>query len=212
MNSHWHGIRGREHGMTSLCRSNTTKQIVADQGEDVMALARRVQCSNDVLNGALAVDGFSQNRCKEELLMHLVGAGSSADRRWVREGQVQLPGKVVTVARHLGSHLGEKASLAHELPRIRQAMMTAFHSVGQLWYESRVSWRLKRCLFISRVVNTALSGIEAFCPSKAQYQSLASSMVCLARRVMAGSASRGAGPHHDEQGGPASLETGTLRC
>ena len=47
-----------------------------------------------------------------------------------------------------------------------------FYSVGQLWYESRVSWRLKRCFFISRVVNTALSGIEAFCPSKAQYQAL----------------------------------------
>ena len=48
--------------------------------------------------------------------MHLVGAGSLADRRRVREGQVQLHGKVVTVARHLGSHLGEKASFVHELP------------------------------------------------------------------------------------------------
>ena len=52
--------------------------------------------------------------------------------------------------------------------------MTAFCSVGQLWYESRVSWRLKRRFFIGRVVNTAPSGIEAFCPSKAQYQSLKS--------------------------------------
>ena len=25
-------------------------------------------------------------------------------------------------------------------------MMTSFNSEGQLWYESRVSWRLKRCL------------------------------------------------------------------
>ena len=92
--------------------------------------------------------------------MHLVGAaGSFADRRRVREGQVQLPSKVVTVARHLASHLGKKASFVHELPRRRQAVMTAFFS----------------CLFISRVVNTALSGIEAFCPSKAQYQALTSS-------------------------------------
>ena len=60
---------------------DTTEQTVAEPGEDVMALARRVQCSNDVLDGALAVDGFSQNRGKEELLMHLVGAGSLADRR-----------------------------------------------------------------------------------------------------------------------------------
>ena len=97
-----------------------------------------MRCSNDVFDRALAVDGFSQNRGKEELLMHLVGTGSLADRRLVREGHVSLPGKVVTVARHLGSHLGEKASFTHEVPRRRQATMAAFYSVGQLWYESRV--------------------------------------------------------------------------
>ena len=90
---------------------DTTKQIVAMPGEDVQALAKRVQCSNDVFDRTLAVDGFSQNRGKEELLMHLVGVGSLADRRLVRDGKVPLPGKVVTVARHLGSHLGEKGIL-----------------------------------------------------------------------------------------------------
>ena len=122
--------------------------------------------------------------------MHLVGEGSFADRRLVRDGKVSLPGKVVTVARHLGSHLGEMASFAHELPRRRQASMTAFYTVGQLWCESRVSWRLKRCFLVGRVVNTALSRIEAFCPSKAQYQSMTSLVTCLARRVMAGAAVR----------------------
>ena len=34
------------------------------------------------------------------------------------------------------------------------------------------------------------SGIEAFCPSKAQYQALTSLVTCLARRVMAGAAAR----------------------
>ena len=40
----------------------TTKQIVAEPGEDVQALAKRVRCSKDVFDGALATDGFSQNR------------------------------------------------------------------------------------------------------------------------------------------------------
>ena len=159
----WHPWSG---GRIDLSRSqyadDTTKQIVAEPVEDVQALAKRVRCSNDVFDRALATDGFSQNRGEEELLMHLVGEGSFADRRLVHDGKVSLPGKVVTVARLLGSHLGEKASFAHELPRRRQATMTAFHSDGQLWYESMVSWRLKRCFFIGRVVNTALSGIEAF--------------------------------------------------
>ena len=122
--------------------------------------------------------------------MHLVGAGSFAVRRRVRDGQVSLTGKFVTVALHLGSHLRENASFAHGLPKGRQATMTAFSLVGQLWYESGESWRLKRCIFVSRVVNTALSGIEAFCPSKAQYQALTSLVTCLARRVMAGAAVR----------------------
>ena len=126
----WAGARIDLH--LSHYADDTTKQIVAEQGEDVLALARRVHCSNDMSDGALAVDGFSQNRSKEELLLHFVGTGSLADRRRAREGQVQLPGKVVTVARHLGSHLGEKASFVHELPRRRQAVMTSFYSVGQL--------------------------------------------------------------------------------
>ena len=58
--------------------------------------------------------------------MHLVGVGSLADRRLVREEHVSLPGKVVAVARHLGSHLGEKASFTHELPRRRQATNDGF--------------------------------------------------------------------------------------
>ena len=103
-------VRHRERMDLSLSQyaDNTTKQIVAEPGEDVQALAKRVRCSNDVFDRALAHDGCSQNRGKEELLMHLVGTGSLADRRLVREGQVSLPGKVVTVARHLGSHLGGK--------------------------------------------------------------------------------------------------------
>ena len=127
---------------------DTTKQIVAEP-DDVQAQATRVRCSNDVSDKSTG-NWWSQHRGKEEVLMHLVGEGSFTDRRLVRDGKVSLPGKVVTVARHLGSHLGEKASFAHELPRQRQATMTAFYSVGQLWHESRVSWRLKRCFFIGR--------------------------------------------------------------
>ena len=47
LNNCWRGTRGRELGSTSLCQhyaDDTSKQIVAEQGEDVVALARRVQC------------------------------------------------------------------------------------------------------------------------------------------------------------------------
>ena len=65
----------------SQCADDTIKQIVAEPGEDVQALAKRVRCSNDVFDRALATDGFSQNRGEEELLMDLMGEGSLADRR-----------------------------------------------------------------------------------------------------------------------------------
>ena len=61
----WHPWSG---GMIDLslsqCDDDTTKQIVAEPGEDVQALAKRVRCSNDVFDRALATDGFSQNRGK----------------------------------------------------------------------------------------------------------------------------------------------------
>ena len=81
----WHPWSGeRMEFSLSQYADDTTKQIVAKPGEDVQALAKRVRCSNDVFDRALAVDGFSQNRGKEELLMHLVGTGSLADRRCER--------------------------------------------------------------------------------------------------------------------------------
>ena len=157
----WSG--GRVDFSLSQYADDTTKQIVAKLAEDVQALAKQVSCSNDVFDRALAIDGFSQNRGKEELLMHLVGEGSFADRRLVRDGKVSLPGKVVTVARYLG------------ILRSRAPLAAASHDDGSPLGRSAVVpeqsvVELTRCFFIGRVVNTALSGIEALCPSKAQYQ------------------------------------------
>ena len=68
----WHPWSGERMDLSlSQYAADTTKQIVAEPGEDVQALAKRVRCSNDVFDRALADDGFSQNRGKEELVMHL---------------------------------------------------------------------------------------------------------------------------------------------
>ena len=49
----WHPWSGARIDLSlSQNADDTTKQIVAEHGEDVVALARRVQCSNDVLDGA----------------------------------------------------------------------------------------------------------------------------------------------------------------
>ena len=103
--------------------------------------------------------------------------GSFANRPLVRDGKVSLPGKVVTVARHFGSHLGEKASFAE----------ASYDDGLPLCWSVEVR---EQGVVEAQEVNTALSGIEACCPSKAQYQSLTSLVTCLARRVMAGAAAR----------------------
>ena len=112
----WHPWSGEIMDLSlSQYADDTTKQIVAEPGEDVHALAKKVSCSNDVL---------------------------------------------IEYWRLLGSRRTEGRRSS------------------------------KRCFFIGRVVNTAPSGIGAFCPSKAQYQSLTSLVTCLARRLMAGAAAR----------------------
>ena len=54
----WHPCSG---GRIDLSQSqhadDTTKQIVAEPGEDVQKLAKRVRCSNDVFDRALAKGG-----------------------------------------------------------------------------------------------------------------------------------------------------------
>ena len=75
---------GRVDLSLSQYADDTTKQIFVELAEDVHALAKRVRCSNDVFDRAPATDGFSQNRGKEELFMHLVREVSLADRRLVR--------------------------------------------------------------------------------------------------------------------------------
>ena len=55
----WHPWSGERMDLSlSQYADDTTKQIVAEPGEDVQALAKRVRCSNDVFDRALADDGF----------------------------------------------------------------------------------------------------------------------------------------------------------
>ena len=61
----WHPWSGGRVDLSlSQYADDTTKQIVAEPGTDVQALANRVSCSNDVFDRVLATDGFSQNRGK----------------------------------------------------------------------------------------------------------------------------------------------------
>ena len=57
----WHPWSGGTIDLSlSQYADDTTKQIFDELGEDVQAVAKRVRCSNDVFDKALATDGFSK--------------------------------------------------------------------------------------------------------------------------------------------------------
>ena len=99
----WHPWSGARIDLSlSQYADDTTKKIVAEQGEDVGGTGEAGAMHQWRVRWCAGVRWvFCRTGGKEELLMHLVGAGSLADRRRVREGQVQVPGKVGTVARHI---------------------------------------------------------------------------------------------------------------
>ena len=80
-------------------------------------------------------------------------------RRRVREGQVRQPGNVAMVARHLGNHLGENGVLCS-----RALQEEPSHEVGILLGRTTVVRKQGVVEARGSSSDTALSGIEAFCP------------------------------------------------
>ena len=130
---------------------DTTKQIVAEPGEDVQPLAKRVRCSNDVFHRALAADGFSQNRGKEELLMHLVGLAPWQIDGWCERGMCRCQARS-------SQWRGISAVTWEE----RHLSLTSFPG------GVKPQWRL--------FTQSVSCGMRA----KAQYQALTSLVTCLA--------------------------------
>ena len=71
----------------------------AEPGEDVQALAKRVQCSNDVFDRALAVDGFSTESRQR-------GASHAPGGDWF-SGRSTVGARGACVAARQGRHSGE---------------------------------------------------------------------------------------------------------
>ena len=72
----WHPCSGGRVDLSlSQYADDTTKQIVAEPGEDVQALAKRVRCSNDVFDRALATDVFFAEQRERGAPLVLGGRG-----------------------------------------------------------------------------------------------------------------------------------------
>eukprot|EP00959_Pyramimonas_sp_CCMP1952_P399974 8380224-Pyramimonas_sp.AAC.1 len=55
-----------------------------------------------------------------------------------------------------------------ELKSREKALRRAWYSLGGIWSVPGIPHRLRRCVFISKIYNTALSGLEGFLPSEGE--------------------------------------------
>ena len=218
MDNCWRGILGRVKGWTFPCRSTPMTQpnrLWQSRARTFRRWQSEFSAPMMFLIVRWQLMVFHRIEAKRSFSCTWWETGSLADRRLVRDGQVsRCQAKSSQVARHLGSHLGEKASFTHELPRRRQATMTAFYSVGQLWYESRVSWRLKTLLLHQSCGqhgtfwNRGVLSVERTVPSS----HVSGDLSCEEGNGWRSSTEGGtwASPHINKQGGSAFLEAGTV--
>eukprot|EP00959_Pyramimonas_sp_CCMP1952_P066001 1377894-Pyramimonas_sp.AAC.1 len=75
-----------------------------------------------------------------------------------------------------------------ELVSRLDALRAGWYSMGAFWSFSGVPRRLLRATFINKIYNTALSGIEAWVPTKREITRLSSAVASHARRAMRGQA------------------------
>eukprot|EP00959_Pyramimonas_sp_CCMP1952_P240338 5022537-Pyramimonas_sp.AAC.1 len=68
-------------------------------------------------------------------------------------------------------------------------MRASFYRLGNFWFQKGAPLRWKRCVLLCNIVNTALSGLEAFLPSPKQLMTLQYAVAALARKAMRGEAS-----------------------
>jgi len=124
----------------------------------------KVELCDAILDEELAAAGFKQNRGKQEANIHVPTTRRRTAALCLREGG----SKTEENTRYVGPHLNEKQSFSAELVRRIAAMKQSFFMLGRFWSKARAPDRWKRCLLLCRVVNTAISAVEACCPSPQQ--------------------------------------------
>ena len=75
-------------------------------------------------------------------------------------------------AKSLGAYINDSGTFSRELGERTKQMKSAYNRLHGFWYTEDTPLRWRRALFLGTVVNSALSAIEAFLPTPAQYSKL----------------------------------------
>lgn len=143
--------------------------------------------NDEDLDSSLSLSGYAQNRGKQKVNVNM---RRIPEQRRVYERQVEIEGECCRTSVMLGAHLHITGSLTPEKRARVQALRAAYFGMGTFWYTKGAKLSAKRLVFISRVQQAALSGLEARPSEKLDCEYLDRALVALLRKAMCGEASR----------------------
>eukprot|EP00972_Heterocapsa_arctica_P095415 14071220-Heterocapsa_arctica.AAC.1 len=124
--------------------------------------------ANSMLTEQLNRGGFAQNITKQVATVKVAGSGGMAAERDLLRGFIDMPGKVARTARYLGPWLHMRGSFCSERDKRIIAARIGLSLLGQYWW-SKTQWKMKRLVFMGRVIGAIISGLEALLPTNCDY-------------------------------------------
>ena len=181
---------GEINGDISTFADDTFATRVVPEGDPVDAL-RLVELDDFHFNAAVSSGGWAQNKEKREIVpsfRSLTGAKKI-------EGLLRakgFEGRVASTARHLGGMHSWNGCAAPELANRLKAMNVGWLELGGFWFEP-AAFKIKREIFIGKIVEAAHSGGLAFCFSRKQFGQIDAKMSGFLRAMLRGQAFENSG-------------------
>ena len=195
-------------GLTVFADDICSKRIIIDNEASTAAAAVAMdECST--LDAFLTEGGWVQNIDKMEIVCnlrkehqnrafphtlasHVAQLRENMHRDNIESGEnihdidrVAIP-RCMVHARYLGSRFVWNSNNHPEVVNRDRAMLIAWRELGKFWHEKMVPFKLKRAIFISKVIGAGLSGTLSFCLSKQQYGLLDRRMLGFLRTMLKG--------------------------
>lgn len=174
-------------GLSSFADDTFSKKIVKD---GTAASALQVILRDDqIFNEEVKLGGWAQNTSKRDLVPML--CSKKENRKLcmaLAAGEGNFSGKVKRAARHLGGLFTWNLGNGPEIRARLRAMGKGWSDLGKLWHCPGVGMKLKRSLFIGKVLEAGHSGLMALAPTAAQYNEIDKKACGMLRSLLMGKA------------------------
>ena len=146
-------------------------------------LFRRAEASSGLLSTSLEDYSYAQNTDKLLGVFGTFGPGAHAKMRTVQANRTTSY-KLHDSVKSLGCMVDSSGSFQHERRARVDAVLKAQFQLGGRIKLSSIPYKLKRIILIGRVLNVAISGLEAYVLTDGDYQVLQTPVVKILRKAM----------------------------